>query len=530
MSQLKQTTLPFKGLRRSSLLTTGNVLNPDGLEHGHSQPGTGVIFRLNEDPFAVCTVQNSQNTQMPIVLAESLPDQSTNDPREVNRLGLCNSDARIRPEEEIQVEHEKLDDGDVSHEYLERLAAFEDGQNRICNVMRFMIRAGRTNEEFLKELNKDFNQQSAQVQTTQEAFLKFHQDTHSWAGFVNATLEFNQAHFTERIGTLSKEVMRVNNFVESLYSGVKEKMEEFELRLGALEARQASQPTGDHVTLTSSELEVRVGRMEKELGFLGKEVSFLLSSLPKDHIPPVLQHVGSRKEEGHIVQATKAPENKDEIHLADSKASSGLVRDLSMIGDLSLTRLREIRNMINKRIKKAARTERATGREQNSGNGTTEAKKDQLEQPKRENPSANAVPSRNKPCRFFAKGKCAYGTKCKFSHAVQPSTKGQNNQGNQINKNKPGTRDGQRDSRIQASQSGHGTKKPTPASNAEGRRRQGQPGHRDRQEEEDNLHAALTRGFKDLRRQVAESLVRPTRDEPLEGNFRHSCCRHHHSC
>jgi hypothetical protein len=40
----------------------------------------------------------------------------------------------------------------------------------------------------------------------------------------------------------------------------------------------------------------------------------------------------------------------------------------------------------------------------------------------------------------------------------------------------------------------------------------------------------LTRGFKDLRQQVAESLVRPTRGEPLEGNFRNSCCRHHHSC
>jgi len=271
--------------------------------------------------------------------------------------------------------------------------------------------------------------------------------------------------------------------------------------------------------------------MEKEQGFLSKEVSFLMSSLPKDHIPPVLQHVGYRKEEEeHMVKATKAPENKDEIHLADSKASSGLMRDLSMIGDLSLTRLREIRNLINKKIKKAARTERATGREQNSGNGTTEAKKSQPEQPKRKNSSANAVPSGNKPCRFFAKGKCAYGTKCRFSHSVQPSTKGHNNQGNQSNRNKPGSRDGQRESRIQASQSDHGTKKPTPVSNADGRRRQGQSGHRDRQEEEDNLRAALTRGFKDLRRQVAESLVRPTRDEPLEGNFRHSCCRHHHSC
>jgi len=179
MSQFKQTTLPYKGLRRPSLLATGNVLNPDGLERGHSQLGTGVVFRLNEDPFAVCVAQNSQDTQMPIVLAESLPDQSTTDLREVTRLDMCNSDARIRPEEEIQVEHRKLADGDVSHEYLERLAAFEDGQNRICNMMRFMIRAGRTNEEFLRELDKDFSQQNAQVQTTQEAFLKFHQDTHS---------------------------------------------------------------------------------------------------------------------------------------------------------------------------------------------------------------------------------------------------------------------------------------------------------------------------------------------------------------
>ncbi len=70
-------------------------------------------------------------------------------------------------------------------------------------------------------------------------FFKFHQDTHSWAGFVNATLEFNQAHYTERIGTLSNEITGVNNFLGSLYSGVKEKMEEFELRLEALEARQA---------------------------------------------------------------------------------------------------------------------------------------------------------------------------------------------------------------------------------------------------------------------------------------------------
>jgi hypothetical protein len=77
---------------------------------------------------------------MPIVLAESLPDQSTDNPREVNQLGMCNSDVRICPEEEIKVEHRKLADGDVSHEYLERLAAFEDGQNRICNMMRFMIR------------------------------------------------------------------------------------------------------------------------------------------------------------------------------------------------------------------------------------------------------------------------------------------------------------------------------------------------------------------------------------------------------
>ncbi len=526
MSQLKQTTLPYKGLRRPSLLATGNV-NLDGLERGHSQPGTGLVFRLNEDPYPVPAIQN---TQMPIVLAESLPDQSTNNLREVNHQGLCNSDAHIHPEEEIRVEHGKLADGDVSHEYLERLAAFEDGQNRICNVMRFMVRAGRTNEEFLKELNKDFGQQNAQVQTTQEAFLKFHQDTHSWAGFVNATLEFNQAHFTERIGTLSKEIVGVNNFLESLYSGIKEKMEEFELRLGALEARQVSQPIGDHATLTSSELEARVGRMEKEQGFLSKEVSFLMSSLPKDHIPPVLQHVGFRKEEEHIVEAKKAPENKDEVHLADSKASSGLVRDLSMIGELSLTQLREIRNMINKKIKKAARTERATGREQNSGKGTTEAKKYHPEQPKRKSSSANAAPSGNKPCRFFAKGKCAYGTKCRFSHAVQPSSKGHNNQGNQSNRNKPGSRDGQRDGKIQASQSDHGTKKPTSASNADGRRRQGQPGHKDQRQQEDNLRAALTRGFKDLRRQVAESLVRPTRDEPLEGSFRHSCCRHHRSC
>ncbi len=57
---------------------------------------------------------------MLIVLAEFLPDQSTTNPQEVNWLGMCNSDAHIHPEEEVQVEHGKLGDGDVSHEYLER--------------------------------------------------------------------------------------------------------------------------------------------------------------------------------------------------------------------------------------------------------------------------------------------------------------------------------------------------------------------------------------------------------------------------
>jgi len=107
---------------------------------------------------------------------------------------LSNPENLLQPESEILRAGER----DIPNECLGRLAAFESDQNRILNMMRFMLKASRINEELLKELDKGVNLQNIQMQNSQEAFYKFYQDTHSWAEFVNTTLEFNQSHFSEK--------------------------------------------------------------------------------------------------------------------------------------------------------------------------------------------------------------------------------------------------------------------------------------------------------------------------------------------
>ncbi len=517
MSNLKQTTLPYKGLIRPPLFNAGSERGTADPQQAISLRHTEMVFDLNQDPFA----DRSQNVQAHVALVDPVSVQLTCGPHEMIDLTQNNTGTRIRSEEEIKAERVDNRDGEVPPEYLERLAAFENGQNRICNMMRFMIRAGRSNEEFLRELNRDFGQQNIQVQTTQEAFVKFYRDTHSWAGFVNTALEFSHSHFAERTATLSKEISEASEFIRSLYSGIKEKVSELEQRLGTLEAKTLQQNCS-HTSPASPELELRVAFVERELGNLGKELSLLNESIPRDCVPQVLHRAGTEKE--GTIQTTKV--NNSETFHPEPVIPSDLMRDLSGIEELSLVQLRRVRNVVNKKIRTLIKAEREPRKKQSLDDRATQVKKDQKEQQGEKNPPKNSTPN-SKPCWFFAKGKCTYGERCRFSHTVKCSTKDPSNLVNEKGVRQLGRQEEQKKGKNQAQQPNRDIKRPPTAGASTSKGQQRPIKHAAPTNGEGKLQAALVKGLEDLRVEIQRSLIRPSSDERCGERFRRPHCSHH---
>ena len=184
--------------------------------------------------------------QLKLINSEGQSVYTSADPNTSQEIPCLKQD--IIPEEDSEA-------GNIPRDYLERLKGFEDQNRRILRMMQFMVKAGRTNERFLQELDHDFSAQTSHISSFQDAFLGFRKDTREWAQFMNTTLDFTQGHFSERLSLQALEIQQIKHVLEKLNSDLREMIVKGD-RQTLIEATTARPATGASVN-TEAQGEMR---------------------------------------------------------------------------------------------------------------------------------------------------------------------------------------------------------------------------------------------------------------------------------